>query len=224
MIKQIHLNECDSTQDILKEQLNQRVGAETILVSCNTQNMGRGRGENSWTSLPGSLCFSVSIKPNPVLSLTALEISVLVAKYFETKNQKLKLKWPNDLWTSEKIKCGGILVQGSKDLFMAGIGLNLFSEDKNFGGVFSEPLEIDHKTWAHEISEFILSHRLSSDELRGEWEKRCGHLNESVTITEALEAVAGKFLGIGPHGEARILTESGEKNLYNGSLRINGSL
>ena len=60
MIEHIHINECDSTQEHLKEQLNNQTGAEHIVVSCENQISGRGRGNNSWKTMPGTLCFSMN--------------------------------------------------------------------------------------------------------------------------------------------------------------------
>lgn len=220
MIKQIHLSECDSTQEELKEQLTRHSHWEEMLVSCEYQRLGRGRGDHSWTFLPGSVCFSLSIKAHPVLSLTALEISLLIAKFFESKGAHLKLKWPNDLWDQEKQKCGGILVQGSKESFMAGIGLNLFPHE-SFGGVFKSEFEFKRKDWSFEIAEFISRNRQPEAlTVIDEWTSRCGHLNMDVSITDGEEKVQGRFMGLGNNGEALIQTSEGLKKIYNGSLRI----
>lgn len=220
MIRHIHVNECDSTQDILKEQLSNQDGATQILVSCENQVQGRGRGSNLWKAMPGTVCFSTNLAPHPELSFTALELSVLVARFFEAKGEKLYLKWPNDLWDKNKKKCAGILVQGNQSGLMAGIGLNLFSEDANFGGVFTEAFPLDKKNYARELADFIHSHRYSNKEnLTRDWEARCGHLHQAVTVTEGTEVYTGIFEGIGEHGECLLKGEEKSYRLYNGSLR-----
>lgn len=220
MIKQIHLSKCDSTQDVLKEQLSDST-IEGILVSTDHQVKGRGRGTHSWESLPGSLCFSLSLHPHPVTSLSSLEVSLIVRDYFETKGVELLLKWPNDLWTKDKKKCGGILLQGSKNLYMAGIGLNLFSGDSEFGGIFLEEEAFDKKNLAREIAEFILSHRIESREgLQKRWLAVCGHSDAHVRIIEGESVSEGLFKGIGEHGEAVLETASGLESFFNGSLRL----
>jgi BirA family biotin operon repressor/biotin-[acetyl-CoA-carboxylase] ligase len=219
MIRQIHLNECDSTQDILKEQLKQNI-TDLILVSCENQNSGRGRGENKWKSMPGTVCFSLNIKPHDVLSFTALELSVIVVKFFETRSKRLKLKWPNDLWDETKKKCGGILIQTNQNLLVAGIGINIFSDDENLGGVFNQPFRIDKKAWAYELGKFIHDNRYDSTEhLKKDWLKRCAHIDQMVRITEADESFEGIFVGIGDNGEALLLIDSQIKRIFNGSLR-----
>ncbi len=220
MIKQIHLKQCDSTQDILKEQLSAGV-SETVLVSTDRQVKGRGRGTHSWDDLPGSLCFSFSLTPHPVNSLSSLEVSLLVLEYFKEKGKTLLLKWPNDLWSSENKKCGGVLLQGSKDIYLAGIGLNLFSDNPQYGGIYEDKNTFDKKTLAAEIAEYILSHRIKDREsLQKRWLASCGHLNARVEISEGETHKKGIFKGIGEYGEAIVETDNGLEQFFNGSLRL----
>lgn len=221
MIKHIHLNDCDSTQELLKEQLNNQTGSEQILVSCENQISGRGRGENKWNSMPGTLCFSLNLKAHPVMSYTALEVSVIIARFFELKGKKLKLKWPNDLWNENSKKCAGILIQANQNVLLTGIGINLFSYDEEFGGVFPGAFEIDKKVWCLEIAEFIFNNRYQDlQTLRADWLSRCGHLNQLVKITEGNEVFEGVFQGLGEHGEAEVCSDGQINHIYNGSLRI----
>lgn len=221
MKKHIHVIDCDSTQDILKEQLKAQNDADQILVSCENQNLGRGRGDNSWKAMPGTVCFSFNLEPHKILSYTAIEISVLLALFFENKGRALKLKWPNDLWDQNLKKCAGILVQSHQGKLLAGIGINLFSEDENFGGVFETSFAIDKKQWANDMADFILENRFSdTDILRREWLKRCGHLNYMVRVTEGAEVVEGIFQGLGEHGEAEVCRDTKTVRIYNGSLRM----
>lgn len=220
MIKHIHIDVCDSTQDLLKEQTS--VAGESLLVSTENQLKGRGRGENSWEELPGTICFSLEIAPHKIMSFTALEISVLISRFFEFEGNKVGLKWPNDLWDTCLMKCGGVLVQGSGSRLITGVGINLFSNDVKYGGVYLEPFEFDKKAWSLRIAEYILAHRYQDTEtLRKEWELRCPHMGSFVTITEGKETYSGIFKGLGEYGEAIIQTaDEGEKKIFNGTLRI----
>lgn len=221
MVKQIHVNECDSTQVILKEQIARAPSSDAILVSCEHQKKGRGRGGNQWKAMPGTLCFSLKVSPSLVLSFTALEISLLVVKFFKMKGAKLFLKWPNDIWNEDGKKCGGILIQTHQHNYLAGIGLNLFSEDSEYGGIFSEQFTFDKGAIAYELSTFIVSNRYEDvTQLKGEWEAHCGHMKKGVTISENGDVEHGVFEGLGEHGEALLMTDQGLKRLYNGSLRL----
>lgn len=217
-MKHIHLEQCDSTQDVLKEQLKS-TPLETVLISANLQLSGRGRGENKWIPTEGGLFFSLNLDPHPVVSFMAIEISVIIAEFFETHHQFLKLKWPNDIWDKNGKKCAGILVQGQNNQYLAGIGINLFSVDDVFGGVFEKDFLIDKRKWSHEIASYIVSNRISDVEvLKKKWLERCGHINENVFIREGTENTEGIFRGIGPYGEALIETSEGINKIYNGSL------
>lgn len=221
MVRHIHLDVCDSTQDVLKEQLSGASLGELFLISCETQEKGRGRGENIWTALPGTLCFSVNIAPHKVMSFTAIELSVIIAQFFETKHRHLKLKWPNDLWDENLKKCGGILVQGNQNNLLAGIGINLFSNDEQYGSVFPEAFNINKKELALEMASFIHAHRFSDTELlKKMWLERCGHLNQLVKIFENGETTEGVFQGIGEYGEALVCQDAQTHKIFNGSLRF----
>lgn len=128
----------------------------------------------------------------------------------------------NDLWDMNHKKCAGILVQGNQKNLFAGVGINLFSNEIEFGGVFEEEHALDKKTIAKEIATFITTHRIHDVEiLKNKWLNRCGHLNKNVTIIEGEQKTTGNFVGIGEYGEALIETSFEIKKFYNGSLRIN---
>jgi biotin-[acetyl-CoA-carboxylase] ligase BirA-like protein len=221
MIKQIHLIDCDSTQDILKEQLADNPFDLPLLVSCENQHLGRGRGKNLWKMMPGTLCFSLNVSPHIEPSFTALEMSVLITNFFEELGKTLYLKWPNDIWNKQQQKCAGILIQSSHHQMLTGIGVNLFSDDASYGSIFEDEFEIDKKSWAKRIAQFILAHRYkNTNELKHDWHKRCLHMNKEVIIQENSEFYQGIFRGLGTHGEAILVNGQDEMRVYNGSLRL----
>ncbi len=220
MEKFIHVDRCDSTQDLLKEQLSLG-GDEELTISCEHQLNGRGRGSRTWLDSPGTICFSMAIKPHVKPTFTALEVSTLIADFFSMKGQSLSLKWPNDLLNPQGLKCGGILVQGAGLHYLAGVGLNLFQNSGDFGGIYETAFPIEKKSWAQELSLYIRSHRYSStEELVSRWTEYCFHLNKEVRITEGSEEITGFFRGLGPFGEALLENPGGVQHLYNGSLRL----
>jgi BirA family transcriptional regulator, biotin operon repressor / biotin---[acetyl-CoA-carboxylase] ligase len=221
MIRQLHVNECDSTQDLLKEQMSSMPAEDSLLVSCNIQNKGRGRGENVWIDSPGTLCFSMILEAHEKPSFTALEISLLVVRFFQLQGKTLSLKWPNDMLNSESKKCGGILIQNSQNRMLAGIGIDLFIDNPDYGSIYDTPFAVDKKTLAREIGTFISLHRYQNTAvLKADWSSFCAHLNRKVTIIENDEKTTGVFLGLGEYGEALLQTPQGEKKLFNGSLRF----
>lgn len=220
MEKFIHVERCDSTQDILKEQLA-LIGEDELTVSCEQQTNGHGRSNNIWKDSPGSVCFSMTINQHPQMTFTALEISILVHKFIFQKGKDIKLKWPNDLISPDGKKCGGILVQNSGTHYYAGIGLNLFENKHCYGEIFSAPFALDKKTWAQELSQYIRKNRYNDTELlKKDWLENCFHLNRKVKITEGDQESVGIFTGLGSYGEAVLENSQGIQHLFNGSLRL----
>ena len=108
---------------------------------CISVYEGKGRGENTWKSPPGSLSFSfkVQLQDGPKLPLLQylVSLSMVEALQKEHPNSRadfdIRLKWPNDIYTTTKeaisvdettqtdipvqtkygVKLGGILCQSS---------------------------------------------------------------------------------------------------------------
>jgi len=220
MKKFIHLKSCDSTQEVLKEQLTQ-TPTDELIISCDHQLKGHGRGENKWIDSPGTICFSLSVQPFQIPSFTAMELTVIIGKFFETKNQKIFLKWPNDLINSQGKKCGGVLIQTFSNQYMAGIGLNLYFDEIEFGGIYDQIFPFSKESWSQELALFIYQHRYEDlDKLKHDWLKMCIHLDKQVHISDNNQSYEGKFIGIGDYGEALIETELELKSVFNGSLRL----
>lgn len=220
MEKFIHIECCDSTQDLLKEQLS-LPGPDELTVSCEHQKSGHGRGSNLWEDSPGTICLSMTVKPHQRVTFTSLEISLLIQHFFSLKGKDIKVKWPNDLISADGKKCGGILIQNYGPHFMAGIGVNLFKTNSHYGGIYETSFPIEKKNWARELSSYIRNNRYNSTEkLITDWINCCSHLNQEVRISEGEQQTAGVFIGLGPYGEAVLENSQGTHHLFNGSLRL----
>lgn len=213
-----NLLQIDSTQSYLINLLKNDVNLlqENILISTNNQTAGRGRGEHHWVHQKGSISFSFLIKPNEIITLTALEIACHMAHFF--KNQ-VKVKWPNDILNNDKSKVGGILINIHEEIAVVGIGLNIFSsEGDEYASISNNPRTLENLPT--EIYQYILNNRLSSQQIVNDWNSFCAHLNQKVTLVEGSESFTGNFIGIGKHGEAIIEIDGDSKHFYNGSLII----
>lgn len=219
-MKHIHLKTCQSTQE---ELINlEKVTGEKYLISTDSQTSGRGRRENKWESDLNSLCFSMTLIPNDELTLTAAEIGVLIAEFFD---KKLKLKWPNDILNNRLEKCGGILINKIKDELIIGIGLNINpSEFQDFdikaGSINLTDTSFKHETLSHQIATYIHNNRLTPKQTINKWISLCAHIDIQVSITEDDKLTFGKFVGIGKYGEALISVNNETQSFYNGTLRI----
>jgi biotin-[acetyl-CoA-carboxylase] ligase BirA-like protein len=230
-MRKIHLDQCESTQKFLIE--NFKNGNCYNLVSCNYQSAGIGRGTNQWHQLDSTLCFSFTLKSHSKLTMTSLEIALILIEYFNIKfSALLKIKWPNDLLDRQGKKCGGILIhtlgQNLEEL-VVGVGINLFESQEQFnfnpGGVLDKPrgslLLKDKENLAWDIYSYIYKNRLTTIAIRENFKKHCIHLNQNVSIHDNEEIMSGVFREIGDYGEAILeLPDKTLTKIYNGSLKL----
>jgi BirA family transcriptional regulator, biotin operon repressor / biotin---[acetyl-CoA-carboxylase] ligase len=128
------LPEIDSTNTELMRRARAGRG-EPILLVAERQTAGRGRLGRAWESASGdSLTFSLGLALAPAdWSGLSLAVGVSVA---ESLHPAIQLKWPNDLWVSDR-KLGGILIetasfgegQSGARYAVVGIGLNIAPRD-----------------------------------------------------------------------------------------------
>ena len=124
-----HLAECDSTNTEALHHL--REGGGPLLVSASRQTEGRGRHGRAWQSDEAALTFSVAVPLRADLDLSGLSLAVgcAVADALDPASERVRLKWPNDLFLDDA-KLGGILIEtvplpGDRRGVVIGIGLNI---------------------------------------------------------------------------------------------------
>lgn len=110
--------------------------AHLSMVWSHEQKAGRGRHGRVWVSPPGNLYSSTLIRLEPgwppvsnLVTLIALAVKEALSGHL-TKDQRLALKWPNDVLlngqklTGMLLETGGF-VGGTPTWVIAGIGMNL---------------------------------------------------------------------------------------------------
>lgn len=118
--------------------------SQPCLLVAERQTRGRGRMGRVWNSSPGaSLTFSLALPLSPVdWSGLSLAVGVALAEALDPTSdaqpQRLRLKWPNDLWLSDGSqlrggrKLGGILIEtvpvGGRRMCVIGVGLNILPQ------------------------------------------------------------------------------------------------
>ena len=216
---QIHLEECGSTQEYFKQNWKkfkaEHPHENDFIVSTTNQTKGIGRRKNAWNHFRNNLAFSFNLKAHAQVTLTSLEVGILLCCYFQ-KHFKVRpyLKWPNDLINQKREKLGGILCHFLKlDTIVVGCGLNLYLEENEkqnenyklkLGGLLTDIPSDDQfrKTLPYQIAKFVQQNRLTQQEVISKWPHFCGHLNTSVKIGDLQSAQKGIFKGIGPQGDA----------------------
>ena len=129
-----------STQALLKGALSEAPPNSCLIAT--TQNGGKGRGGNSWSSPVGCLLYSykfTSTQPEKILYLQYLACLVLVEAIkhvSKTPHFDIRIKWPNDIYTGPSfgtpVKLGGILSQTSftSQVFDVCIGIGINVDNK----------------------------------------------------------------------------------------------
>lgn len=230
-----HFTSIDSTQKFLKENLDELlIHSNDVLVSCNEQTNGIGRNDKVWREQTNSIAQSFTFRPNKIASLTPLEIGILTILFLNHEfKQKCSLKWPNDLLSPHKKKCGGILTQYiNSDISIVGVGLNLGKIDvPNIDNTFKHGLDFicddlillnsDKEEISKKYYQFILTHRFKNlDELKEKFNENCSHLNQLVEIDDDGCFHVGLFKGIGSFGEAILEVDGQLKTFLSSSLKI----
>jgi len=138
------LIQCQSTNDIVSENTKNGTLPLGEIVYTHEQLKGRGQRGNGWESEIGkNLTFSFAISPAKLNAEKAFQISKWVSlslyNYLIQKGIKqVSIKWPNDLYISNK-KVAGILIENlvknneiSHSIIGIGLNLNqtLFQESK----------------------------------------------------------------------------------------------
>ncbi|XP_030216370.1 biotin--protein ligase isoform X1 [Gadus morhua] len=128
-----------TTMDLLEGMvvnLPENVG---LIAVAGRQSHGRGRGGNTWLSPLGCAMFTLHVKVAlgsrlgqriPFLQhLAALAVVEAVCTLPGYQDIDLRVKWPNDIYYSNKIKLGGVLVtstlMGSDFHLLIGCGFNV---------------------------------------------------------------------------------------------------
>jgi len=139
----ISLSKCHSTNDMAADILRSNRLFEGTVIITQEQTIGKGQRGNIWKSQPNlNLTFSVVLAPKFLQIkdqfflniITSLAITDALSDLVKVA---LKIKWPNDIYSSEK-KLGGILIENSVKgnvLHSAVIGIGLNINQKEFDGL-----------------------------------------------------------------------------------------
>ena len=130
----IWLKETDSTNQVAMLEAMNKADEGTIVIA-RRQTEGRGSKGKTWVDMPGSLMFSIlvkpEIKPDGISRLIWQTLEACAAAVKDACKLSLDCQLPNDLYLNGK-KVGGVLIESlfrNEDLcwVVIGIGLNVNS-------------------------------------------------------------------------------------------------
>ena len=126
-----HVPEVGSTMELARDLIAELDQVQPVQVSADQQTAGRGRRGSVWSQADQGLyvTYGLPIEGNcSDLSAFTLVAGLAVAHVLVDLGYELRLKWPNDLYTVEGAKFGGILcevIHQKKSWLLVGIGVNI---------------------------------------------------------------------------------------------------
>lgn len=228
--KAFFLPSCHSTNELASVLMTNKQTLNGTVIYTDFQSQGKGQRGNRWESEPAkNILMSVIletgfVEPSDFFDLTiitSLAIHDFLKEYIQ---QGVKIKWPNDLYCSDK-KIAGILIenyikQNSIEWCIMGVGLNVnqskFQEQKAISMADICGQDFDREELINMLLQKI--------------EKRYFQLEKGITRTMKKEYLDnlywkdeihvfqsegtyfnGKIRGIGPSGKLIIEVEDGER-------------
>ena len=203
----------------------------SFIIFAKEQVSGKGQKGRIWQSLQDNLNLSIMIETkknlNQLVLLSYLVGNVVadtIAKLVTNKENKIKLKWPNDVLIDDK-KVAGILLEsikvGDKQFLVIGIGVNIkyspLLEDKPADSLahaigYSGDAEefMDHLIIKFDEAFFQWNQDENFAKIRTTWLARAYNLNKVITIDIGQRRISGLFRDIDDSGAIVVELASGE--------------
>jgi BirA family biotin operon repressor/biotin-[acetyl-CoA-carboxylase] ligase len=209
-----------------------RSEAASWVVVADSQSAGRGRYGRSWESAPGVNIYLSLVWQNPFgreLGLLNLFWGVVVWQsllaVFPSLNERLTLKWPNDVYV-ERRKLAGILMQNldaELKQTLVGIGINVYARQDQIPPTATSLLqELPPHILGDEARVKIveeLLHRLHSpgltaccedpQQLREKFWQAAARCRRQTYAYQGVSPVEGTLHGLYDDGTVDILSEQG---------------
>lgn len=230
-----------SSNQRVREHIEQQGLEHPVLALCEYQEQGRGRRGRSWQAgFAQGVLLSVAMRvPCPAVQLGGLSLAcgVEVAKALQLQGVSgLQLKWPNDLLLGTK-KLGGILIELSGETegpcdVIVGLGLNVGAAPEGLGG---DSLGAAHlpgfsrKQLTQLCAEALLRvlckyAQQGFGAWQSDWQALHAHQGREVIIKQHQGDIAGVCLGVDGQGALRLATAAGEQAFFAGDVSLRGAL
>lgn len=141
----IYFDSIDSTQTFLINQIENDKLKAPIAILADHQKNGIGSRDNSWIGVKGNFFVSFALPldclPSDLpLASASIYFGSIMSEILKNINDKVWLKWPNDLYV-DKNKIGGVITKKTKDNLVCGIGINILNNSDNYAtlGSYIEP-------------------------------------------------------------------------------------
>ena len=220
-----YYNRLDSTNEEAWELIDEDIHQHGSIVITENQIKGKGRQKNEWSMVAGKgLAFTLILDkkyPASYSSFFSLAAGISVAHSLKKRGVESLLKWPNDIYSSDK-KIGGVLCESKIknneiDKIVIGVGVNvnetIEEHHDSLHNDISTMFSITNHAHQREliVAEFVnyfekLLNNLSENSkiILGEWQNLCFHMNQNISFHAKGKDNNGVFIGLNKYGHAKI--------------------
>ena len=230
--KIIILETVSSTNDYMLDKIKAGVITdEGTVVVTNEQLEGKGLDKNKWESESGkNLTFSVLLKPDflkadqqfQLTKIISLAVFDFVRNYLP--NERIKVKWPNDIYVGNK-KIAGILINNTikgKEIMYTVVGIGININQRNFSDEVLNATSLWHYLNCDLKTEYCLKNVLSHIERRYQqlrnnkttqinfdYKKALYRLNDFNLFNYKNAIISARITGVNEYGQIRLLQKNG---------------
>jgi len=225
----------DSTNAEAMRLIEERKAVEGLVLQAEEQTEGKGAGQNRWESAPDkNLTFSLIVQPrfiHPSQQFVLTEmISLALFDALEKRlgNDKLRIKWPNDLWY-DRNKLAGILIQNRikgacLDFSVIGVGLNV--NQKEFRSDAPNPASLAYFSGKEEklpdlLNEILFRFDAYYEKLKtgihtldAPYLQRLYQMNKWAEYEDASGRFTAKITGVDSYGRLLLTGQNGKQRTY----------
>ena len=235
------IEQVPSTNSLLLGRIASGGAPPGTVVAADDQTGGRGRGQRTWVSRPGSdlacsLVLEAAEDPRHLGSLS-MAAALGVADCLADQGLTAQTKWPNDVIVGRR-KIAGILPEpapgsGQPQLVVLGIGLNLGMTRAEAEAIDQPATSVLVETGSAPSPREVLSALLQRltpwleawtaagfAALRRGWEARCAGLGERVTVVDDGQRLSGVLAGFGDGGQLLLEEGGAVREVWAGSLSL----
>lgn len=205
-----HLSSTDSTNERARQLVIEGAPSGTV-VTAGLQTAGRGRRGRAWSAPAGKalLCSAILAPLELEHSLLPLAVPIAVCEAVESLTPlECRVKWPNDVWTSEREAAQGEGEAGKSD---AGPSAKAGAVGRKLAGVL---IEAEPPAWA--VIGIGLNVAIEPDEFPPDLRQPATSMGHGVGVEGALAAVCERLERWVDAGADRVVAEFTERDALAG--------
>jgi len=236
------LEKTESTNDWLLKKIHPGLSSGTVCLT-EHQTSGRGTKGRQWlspfgTNLYVSMYWRFECGPVELGGLSLAMAAVIARTLVNAGAEDIKIKWPNDLYTSEG-KLGGILIDMAAEVtgpshVVIGVGLNLGMPVKHHEEIDQSVADLGDTGLSGVVSRSQLAammintlaegcQQFSSEDFtafRDDWLAHDMVIGQQVEIISGNQVVSGEVYGVNDTGAIELQTDSGRLAFSSGEVTL----